>query len=355
MEKNFEARFFLGSNSPTGFFSLYDGFTDPETDMLYIIKGGPGSGKSTFMRTIAEKVHNAGQPVEYIHCSGDPDSLDGVYFPTMNTGYVDGTAPHVIEPKYAGVSETYVNIGAFYDTDALSQKKEEIIRLTRGYKAYYTRAYKLISSAAGLPSVTGAVSEDSLIVAARRARGIIFREIKDSGRISGKTKRRFLSAVTCKGIIALYDTIPELAERVYVLDNDLGLAHFVVEAVASASEEQGWDVIRCQSPLFPDITEHLIIPELELAFVSQTSKLPYKGQSYRHLRLDAIPEKGHLAAIKSETRSMAKLSDTLISEAVSALANAKAIHDRLEQAYNPYVDFDGVIRLASEHAERLLG
>ena len=41
--------YFLAANSGRGFFSLYDGFP-PEGAFLHIIKGGPGTGKSGFMR-----------------------------------------------------------------------------------------------------------------------------------------------------------------------------------------------------------------------------------------------------------------------------------------------------------------
>ena len=63
MNRNFETSFFLGSNSPSGFYSLYDDLADPERDFLYIIKGGPGCGKSSFMRAVARRVHAAGHPV----------------------------------------------------------------------------------------------------------------------------------------------------------------------------------------------------------------------------------------------------------------------------------------------------
>ena len=43
--------------------------------------GPSGSGKSTFMRIIADSARKAGMSVEYIHCSGDPDSLDGIRIP----------------------------------------------------------------------------------------------------------------------------------------------------------------------------------------------------------------------------------------------------------------------------------
>ena len=45
--------FFLAANSRSGFCSLYEGFPENEGVFLHIIKGGPGTGKSGFMRRIA--------------------------------------------------------------------------------------------------------------------------------------------------------------------------------------------------------------------------------------------------------------------------------------------------------------
>ncbi len=87
--------FFLGANSGGGFQSLYDGFTDPGgLRDLMVLKGGPGVGKSTFMKYIGRRAEEAGEDVEYIWCSGDPDSLDGVLLPRLGIAAVDGTAPH---------------------------------------------------------------------------------------------------------------------------------------------------------------------------------------------------------------------------------------------------------------------
>ena len=74
--------YFLGANSPTGFYSLYDHLLPPEqARAIYILKGGPGCGKSTLMRKVAAWAQEAGLETEYILCSGDPDSLDAVVFP----------------------------------------------------------------------------------------------------------------------------------------------------------------------------------------------------------------------------------------------------------------------------------
>ena len=77
-------QYFLGANSPSGFYSLYDHLLPPErASRFYILKGGPGCGKSTLMRQVARQAEEAGEEVEYILCSGDPDSLDAILLPRL--------------------------------------------------------------------------------------------------------------------------------------------------------------------------------------------------------------------------------------------------------------------------------
>ena len=91
--------YFLGANSYRGFYSLYDDLISlPDVSRLFIIKGGAGCGKSTFMKTIATAANDAGLDVERVLCSGDPESLDGIFIPRLRVAYVDGTAPHAAVP-----------------------------------------------------------------------------------------------------------------------------------------------------------------------------------------------------------------------------------------------------------------
>ena len=64
--------------------------------------------------------------MELVHCSSDSDSLDGVIFPTLKIGIVDGTEPHVIEPKAPGAIEEYVNLGDAWDSLQLSLKRMKL-------------------------------------------------------------------------------------------------------------------------------------------------------------------------------------------------------------------------------------
>ena len=77
-------QYFLGANAPAGFYSLYDQLIDrEEAEELFILKGGPGCGKSSLMRRVGQAMDEHGLEVEYIDCSGDPDSLDAVVIPAL--------------------------------------------------------------------------------------------------------------------------------------------------------------------------------------------------------------------------------------------------------------------------------
>lgn len=90
-----ELDFFLGALSPTGFSSYYTQVVkDAETQTSALLKAGPGCGKSTLLRRIAAHLEEQGETVELIHCSSDPDSLDGVICGARKFSVVDATPPH---------------------------------------------------------------------------------------------------------------------------------------------------------------------------------------------------------------------------------------------------------------------
>ena len=64
MQAEAKVCFYLGANSPTGFYSLYDQLLEPEqAETIYILKGGPGCGKSSLMRRVAQAMEEKGASV----------------------------------------------------------------------------------------------------------------------------------------------------------------------------------------------------------------------------------------------------------------------------------------------------
>lgn len=358
MSEQPKVRFFLGANSPAGFYSLYDQLMDRDrAEHYFLLKGGPGCGKSTLMRRVAEYLEEAGVEVEYILCSGDPGSLDGIYMPELRAAIVDATAPHVIEPLCPGAVDHYVNLGACYDAAALKVIREELVGVMEGYGACQKRCRRCLAAVAELQS-----SARELILTPeleerleRRARGILSRECKKCGEEPGEARQRFLNAVTCEGVLCLFETVEALCGRVYELWTQEGLAHPMLERLAAGAMAAGYDVIPCPDPLEPGRMLHLLIPGLSLAFVTSSPQCPWKGKRpYRRLRLDAMADSELLRRHRGRLRFEHKVSEALLEEAVSALARAKEKHDRLEALYNPHVDFERVKETAQSIAAELL-
>ena len=349
-------RFFLGSNSGTGFYSLYDSFTDPSAgEFLWVIKGSPGCGKSSFMRRIGAAAEAAGVRTEYILCSGDPDSLDGVRFPDRHVAYVDGTAPHVIEPMYPGASSLYLDLGAYLDAGALEAHLPEIMAIFARYRALYGAAYAQLAAAAALlpKNHPAAQSEAAVRSLSRRIDGIAARELRPRPKAAAVT-HRFLSAYSCRGYLLLADTLRSLCSRLVLLDNAMGLGHVALARLAAAAEERGWDMICCHDPLEPEKLEALLLPERSLAFLAAEGAGRALPEAERRLRLDALSARFLRPEDRSLLRQRRKESRVMLDAAAETLAQAKALHDSLEAVYHPHVDFDGVGALAEDHIRWLL-
>ena len=354
-----QIQYFLGANAPTGFYSLYDHLLPPEeARAIYILKGGPGCGKSTLMRQAAARLEEAGHPVEYILCSGDPASLDAILVPGLGAAIVDGTAPHVIEPKYPGAVERYVNMGACYDTAALWPLRREIMDLMAAYKGCYTRAYRILGAAGEILEEQRAAMASAGLdrKLAKRAQGILSREFpRRKGVPAGRVKRRFLGAVTCRGAMTLYDSALDQCPRIYQLMDPHGLAHGLLAPLLEGAAAAGYDVVACPDPMAPDRLAHLLVPELGLAFLSRAGELaPPGGKPYRRIRLEDAAGSELPRRNRPRLRFAKKVSAALLEEGVSALAQAKALHDQLELVYNPHVDFGLVSRISQELAEEIL-
>ena len=155
-----------------------------------------------------------------------------------------------------------------------------------GYKACYQRAYRCLGAAAAIQedlraTLTTPALEERL---AKRAKGILSRELKARPALPGQVKQRFLGAVTHKGVITLYDTALIQCPKVYELHDRCGLAHGLLTHLLSGAVAKGYDVVACPDPMAPDRLAHLLVPALGLAFLTSTSVLPFPGSPYRRIR-----------------------------------------------------------------------
>lgn len=347
-----QSGFFLGANSKSGFCSKYHALIDlKDAARVFILKGSPGCGKSTFMRTVSQTLH---LDTCNIYCSSDPDSLDAVIFPALGVALVDGTAPHVVEPTYPLAVEEYINLGAFVNQGEVAKRRAEIIETTDRYKRQFGRVYRLTACA-------GLLSEDLQQIALqgidrarllKKAKGIIARELRNTGH-PGKLHERFLSAISPKGYVTLFDTIFALADRVFALEDSYGVGHDLLAVLCDSALALGHTVYACYSPLCPERLEHLILPEARLAFVTASKRNLDQLQPDKRMHLDATLDQTYLRANRGKLRFAKSLSSELIQAACEELANGKRIHDELESLYHPCIDFEKITAAAKTLAAEL--
>jgi hypothetical protein len=349
------AAFFLGANTPGGFYSLFDELCDPADGWrLYIIKGGPGTGKSTLLKTIAAEADRRGLYCERIHCSSDPASLDGVIVPSLKLSAADGTAPHVLEPKYPGVCETIVDLGAFRNDRKLREHREEILRLTDENKEKHAQRTRLLHAAGCAAADLAKIAADALELEKleRFVDHLSARSFGIGAGDAGKPQRRFLSALTPEGIWTFYETAEALCEKKIVLHDEIGLASSMhVESLAANAAENGCRVIRCPCPLAPDAkTEHLLLPELTLGVFTSNRRHPFKGDNAANVQCSRFLSKNEMGMHKNRLRFTARARDEMLAEALVRLREAKELHDELERYYVDAMDFAAV----QNYAEKLL-
>ena len=329
-------RFYLGANTPVGFVGYLEDLYDPgEGWQAYIIKSGPGTGKASLMRAVMTAMAERGEEPEAIYCSSDPRSLDGVLFPQRKICILDGTAPHVIEPKYWGAVEQIVNLSDCMDGELLHQQAGAIIAATDACSAIHARCRKFIGAAASLLGdsariVMEATDGDKI---SRTAARIAAREFGCHAPVAGKERRRFLSAVTPEGIVTFHETIQALCPRIYAIEDEYGAASRILLAeLRQRALDAGLDIISCACPLAPhDKLEHLLIPSLGLGFTTSNGWHKADFPVYRRVHAARFTDGEGLRSRRQVLSFNRRAARELLNEAIQIAADAKAQHDRMEQ------------------------
>ena len=101
-----------------------------------------------------------------------------------------------------------MNLGECYDTPALKAIREEPDRVHGGLSECYRRAYRCLAAAAQIEADRRALLLTSEVEArmVKRARGILSRECKRTGKEPAKPNTASLDAISCKGVQCNFET-----------------------------------------------------------------------------------------------------------------------------------------------------
>ncbi len=341
--------YFAACNSKNGFYSLFDSifFSDPKR-RVYILKGGPGTGKSYFMKRIAEESERLGyETVRYL-CSSDPDSLDGVSIPKLHISVIDGTSPHSADAISPGVTEYITDLGRFFDTDKLMAHRDEILKLCHVKSEHYKRAYAYLHVCGEildirLGYVKKAVMFDKLSSAAKR-------ESERYGSVSDvcDIDRVFVSSLGVRGQVCT-DAFMSASNRIGVCDS-LGTGHIFLGVLADELAKRVGKITVYPDPLCPERISGLYIPESDTCYMLISQSDERFGRVINQRR---FIDKKILGDSAVKLRFTEKVAESLKNEALCELAKAGAVHADIEKIYKSSMDFKSKEKFTEEFVRNL--
>ncbi len=323
---------FPGGNTPKGFFSYYHEILDQTSvGRLAVIKGGPGTGKSTFMKNLGTRLERAGEPVTYLHCSSDPDSLDGLFLKRHNSAIVDGTAPHVTDPRYPGGADIILNFCDFIGEE-MQTHAEEIKKLNRDISCFFDAGYCYLNAASALGRLMHKKSAACLVHEEINRFIADFLKRLSGYPAEGVTKTMFLSAMSPYGFRNYLKDV--LADRfVVMIQADTGDAtSHILQGLVNACRSRRIDMEIYPCPMNPEEPEHLVFPSANLA-------LTVANGYHAHHNPDEVIYFSDFCCREYDNATERIHYRNLLLAAVDEFSKAKKLHDRLEELYIPNVDF----------------
>lgn len=340
-----EQVYFASSNTTNGFQNYFDIIFDPEKlRSIYILKGGPGTGKSTLMKAIAVYAEELGHDVERFLCSSDPSSLDGIIITDIAVAIVDGTAPHIKDTKYPGVIESIINTGQYWDKNKLSEKKSEILELIKTKNRYYQRAYQFLKALNEVENEITKIGEISF--QNEKMKKSIERTLRQliGNESDPKREIRLTETFNRKGFNTLFSYYHS-AEKIYVIEDACNSAHRYLSQLHQILLESNVSTTLSYSALCPNQINAILLPKKKTAFVigkrEYENEIPNK--EYHYINMKRFINTDVLRQNKQKVRFGKKCSDMLRQGAKDAFEEAWRSHCTLEEIYCSAMDYTGII------------
>lgn len=335
--KDYTAKeYFASANSYSGFKSYFNEIFDSENyTAVYILKGGPGTGKSTIMKKLSSYATSNNLFSEIFRCSSDPASLDGVIIEnqTARVAILDGTAPHVRDADIPGAIDELINLGVAWNASMLKPHRERIIELNRNKSQAYTSAYGYLQKS--FIYDTNIKAEISKIFDFEKCRKECSSILESFTNIKkGCCSTRLISSFSKFGYCTLSKKFEDVNRKYYV-PGVCGSNNLFLSCMVDVAKRMGIDAYVFPSALDSSSYEGIYFKNEEILIsVIEDANILY--DSTELLKTDDY------ISIEKNLKPLVDTKNYYLSLAANSLAEASSHHFKLEEIYTPCMNF-GII------------
>jgi Cdc6-like AAA superfamily ATPase len=346
--------YYATANTAKGFQNFFES-NIRNLDKLYILKGGPGTGKSSLMKKVGQYMLDKDYDIEYLHCSSDNDSIDGIIIRSLGVGIVDGTAPHVIEPQAPGAIEEYVNLGVAWNCDKLAKHKTEILDLKTKINECYPKAYNQFKQALAIHDEWEKFYIDNMDFekANQLTKKIIDTIIGETTYAKNSTiMHRFFGGSTPIGPVDFVPNITEgLSKRYFIKGRPGSGKSTLLKKLLARAEVSGIDAEVYHCGFDPNSLDMILLPELDVCIFDSTAPHEYYAERSTDEIIDMYSElitPGTDEKYKEEIEDIIKRYKACNQIGINYLAEAKRLHDELEIFYIAATNFTIIDEICDE-------
>ena len=340
-------KYYAASNSSNGFCSYYNEVFNPRAlNRIYAIKGGSGTGKAFFMKTVARVAEKRGFSVRYIYCSSDASSLDGIIIKELKIAVIDATAPHVYEPRFIGAVESFVDLSAFLDESKLVPRRKEIERLAMKKHIGFDSAYRYLRV-----YHTVCLCIEELVKPAvnfEKTSHFASRMLRYLEEGNGEINNLLVRSIGMRGLCS-FDTYYENASVYYEVNDYYDSAHFLVSEIFEKMRSKNVDVNVSRNPIIPARIDALATVNEGLTFEISNGM----NEDVRAINMKRFVNPKKISDVRSEYRAAARIRDDALCLAMERFEMIKGYHFELEKIYGEAMDFDAKEKYTEEFCNKI--
>jgi ABC-type cobalamin/Fe3+-siderophores transport system ATPase subunit len=256
---------FVSSHTSQGFYTFIPELVNG-VGKVYILKGAPGSGKSTFIRLLGEVMSQQGYDVEFWVSALDPVTPDGVYIAHFNTAIINGSLPQPIDPKYPGVREIIINLGEYWDQAIIEQRQTQIIEQVDQTDKFHSQVVEILKEASRVKAEIRKANAAHLNM--EKIEQLIRRLSLEIMENRPGEKHYFAGVITGDGLVDYINELSADCKKRYIFKGPSGSGKStVINELAREAKQKGYFLEYYHCGLEVEYLVMVVIRNLQLALI----------------------------------------------------------------------------------------